>query len=51
MENEEMQEDYYERHCYECRTYGDNYMYDGEGNLISACDDCFYNRDMDWEDD
>ena len=26
--------------CYECRGYGDDYRYDENGDLVSACDDC-----------
>jgi hypothetical protein len=28
---------------YECRGYGDDYRYDDEGELTSACGDCPYN--------
>ena len=43
--------------CYECRGLGDDYYYDDEGDLISACDTCpvHYEKmnDYDWsrEDD
>ena len=30
-------------HCYECRRHGDHIMYDGEGNQMSACTDCWFN--------
>lgn len=30
--------------CYECTGYGDDYYLDDDGNLISACEDCPYNR-------
>lgn len=26
--------------CYECRGYGDDYRYDEDGELVSACNDC-----------
>lgn len=33
--------------CDECRGYGDDYYIDDDGNLVSACDECFYNRSDD----
>ena len=30
--------------CYECTGYGDDYYMDDDGNLVSACDDCWVNR-------
>lgn len=37
--------------CDECRGYGDDYYIDDDGNLVSACNECFYNRsDDDWDD-
>jgi hypothetical protein len=35
--------------CFECRLYGDDYRYDDEGELTSACGDCSYNS-LNWED-
>lgn len=35
--------------CYECTGYGDDYYLDDDGNLISACEDCPYNRKDEWE--
>ena len=32
-------DDYLAR-CAECRTYGDDYYYDKDGDLISNCCDC-----------
>ena len=26
--------------CYECQGYGDDYYFDENGELVSACDDC-----------
>ena len=33
-------------HCYLCRRHGDNIMYDGEGNMISACEECCWLNDV-----
>lgn len=30
--------------CYECTGYGDDYYFDENGELVSACSDCVYNR-------
>ena len=30
--------------CYECTGYGDNYSYDEDGELVSNCIDCPWNR-------
>lgn len=30
-------------HCYECHGYGDDYYFDDDGELVSACDDCPFN--------
>lgn len=27
-------------YCYECRGYGDDYYFDEDGELISACEEC-----------
>ena len=35
--------------CYECTGYGDDYYLDDDGNLISACEGCPYNRKDEWE--
>ena len=37
--------------CFVCRAHGDDWMFDGEGNQIKACDECYYNPDYEWEDD
>ena len=37
--------------CYECQGYGDDYYIDDDGNLVSACDGCFYNHSHDDSDD
>lgn len=31
--------------CYECTGYGDDYYMDDDGNLVSACSDCPFNKD------
>ena len=31
-------------HCYICHRNGDDVMYDGEGNQILACTDCWFNE-------
>ena len=37
--------------CDECQGYGDDYYIDDDGNLVSACDECYYNRSNDdWDD-
>lgn len=39
-------------YCYECTGYGDDYYYNENGELVSACDDCTHNpcnRDDDWD--
>lgn len=40
--------DYYDM-CYECTGYGDDYRFEN-GEWVSACDDCPYNR-MEYDDD
>ena len=42
--------DYYDDYdfCYECRENGGDYYVDPNGDLVSACDDCFY---YDWSDE
>lgn len=30
-------------YCYECSGYGDDYYFDEDGDLVSACDDCPFN--------
>lgn len=30
--------------CYECRGLGDDYYFDDQGELVSACDECPRNR-------
>ena len=35
--------------CYECQGYGDDYYFDENGELVSACDDCPHNNA--WRDD
>ena len=27
--------------CYECTGYGDNYYFDEDGEMVSACTDCW----------
>lgn len=34
-------------YCYECTGYGDDYMLDENGEWVSRCPDCPYNK---WED-
>lgn len=31
--------------CYECRGYGDDYYFNDEGELVSACSDCWVNKE------
>lgn len=33
-------------YCYECRLYGNDYQYDDDGELVSACTDCPFD---DWD--
>lgn len=50
MTKEEWNEDF--DRCYECMGYGDDYYYDSEtGEDVSACDDCPWNDNDDWEDE
>ena len=35
--------------CYQCRTLGDDYYYNEDGDLVSSCDDCIY-AEWDWDD-
>lgn len=30
--------------CYECRGLGNDYYVDEDGELIFACEDCYFNR-------
>lgn len=34
--------------CYECKGNGDDYYVDDNGDLVSACDDCYF---YDWSDE
>ena len=34
-------------HCYECSGYGDDYYEDEEGNLVCACEHCFFDPGKD----
>ena len=34
--------------CYECTGYGDDYYFDEDGELVSACEDCPVSK---WEDE
>ena len=34
---------YEEDRCYECSGYGDDYIYNENGELVSACDNCIFN--------
>ena len=40
----ELMEEYDNDRCYECTGYGDNYSYDEDGELVSNCIDCPWNR-------
>ena len=42
--------DDYDR-CYECSAYGDDYYFDDNGDLVCACDECWYNEYRDDYDD
>lgn len=33
--------DEYDEVCYECTGYGDDYYVDDDGELVSACSDCW----------
>lgn len=33
--------------CYECTGYGDDYYLDDNGEWVSACDECPYNKNDD----
>ena len=35
--------------CYECRGYGDDYYIDADGELVSACTDCWVMMEKDDE--
>lgn len=37
--------------CYECSGYGDDYYFDEDGDLVSACTDCPFNDEEDDEED
>lgn len=50
VESEDDWDSYCADKCYECTGYGDDYYTDEDGELVSACDDCSYNR-SNWEDD
>lgn len=39
----------YEEVCYECRSCGDDYSVDKDGELIKVCSNCPYNS-SNWED-
>lgn len=43
-----MQFDYGEI-CYECTGYGDDWYFDENGNLVSACADCWVAKQRDEE--
>lgn len=30
-------------YCYECSGYGDDYYFDEDGELVSACEECPFN--------
>ena len=36
--------------CYECTGYGDDYYFDEDGDLVSACSECWVNK-FDMEDE
>ena len=46
-----MTEDYDFDYCDSCRGYGDDYIYDENGDLVSACDECPYNPYNDGDDE
>lgn len=33
--------DYLDDVCYECTGYGDDYYFDEDGEMVSACSDCW----------
>ena len=35
----------YDDICYECRGYGDDYYLDDDGELVSACSECWVTRE------
>ena len=35
----------YDDICYECRGYGDDYYLDDEGELVSACSECWVTKE------
>lgn len=37
--------------CYECKGLGGDYIYDDEGDLVSACEGCCFNESERNEDD
>ena len=39
--------DDYAEICYECTGYGDDYYYDEDGELVSACENCWVTRELD----
>ena len=39
-------EDYCADKCYECTGYGDDYYIDDDGNLVNACGDCPYSKEL-----
>ena len=34
----------YDDRCYECKGYGDDWILDGNGEWVRACDDCPFNE-------
>lgn len=54
MDAEVTPEDDWEQYCldkcYECTGYGDDYYTDEDGELVSACENCSYNR-SNWDGD
>lgn len=40
-----------EDYCYECRSIGDDYMLDENGEMISSCEQCWITEQEDCEDD
>lgn len=41
----------YDDICYECRGYGDDYYFDDDGELVSACSDCWVTKEKNAETD
>lgn len=33
-----------DKYCYECKGLGNDYYFDDNGELVSACNDCWVNQ-------